>query len=182
MNVRRPGRIVGMAMLGFQRHHVEMTMAHAAFGDQRIGELSDIRLLPLENDAFQTMIVIEMGVHRCHRQIVMIMLQRGQALRQFAFVVVVNIGKIGDTLALGHCPLAILLDRAANEVANGLGTIDIAARGDQFIKLPCQRGVKRNGETLHAEFSPGDAPHVSAQCWNGKCLIPDGHPGAAPVV
>lgn len=182
MNVWHAGRVVGMVMFGLQRNHIEVAVTHTAFGDQHIGKLSDIRLLALENDAFQTMIMIEMGVHRRDRQIMMIVLQGRQALRQFAFMMVVNIGEVGHALAMGDGTLAVALDRAANEIAHGFRTIDIAPPGDQFVELPRQRFVERYGETLHADLLLGDAPKLTVCFWNGKCLFPDRHPGAAPEV
>jgi hypothetical protein len=39
--------VVGVVMLGFERDDVELAVAHAAFGHQRIGELADFGRRPL---------------------------------------------------------------------------------------------------------------------------------------
>src|SRR5574343_1599148 len=102
--------VMGMVMLGLQCNHVELAVADAAFGHQRVGKLSDIGRCPLEDDAFQTIVVIEMTVHGRHRQIVVIMLQPGQALGQFPLVMVVDVGEVGDAMTAWRLALAVALD------------------------------------------------------------------------
>ena len=81
----------GVMVLGFQRDEVELAVTHAAFGHQRIGELADPRRSPLRM-TLSRQLSIEMAVQGRHGQVVMIVLQAGQALGQFAFVMVIDIG------------------------------------------------------------------------------------------
>src|SRR5574343_1396573 len=91
--------VVGVMVFSFQRDDVELAVANAALGHQRIGELPDIGRRAFENHAFQAVVVVEMAVHGRHRQVVVGVLQAGQALGQFALVVVVHVGQVGDAVA-----------------------------------------------------------------------------------
>ena len=51
--------------------HVELAVTHAAFGDQRIRKTAHGSGRPAQDHAFKTIFVIEMGVQRGHRQVVL---------------------------------------------------------------------------------------------------------------
>ena len=78
---------------------------------------------PFENDRFQAVIVIQMTMHRRHRQVMMIMLQTRQPLGQLTLMVVVDVGQIGHAMPGWHIALPVPFDRPANQVAHRLGTV-----------------------------------------------------------
>jgi hypothetical protein len=64
--------------------------------------------------------VIEMIVHGGYRQVMMVMLQAGQALSQFAFVMIEDIRKIGHAVASRRLTLAVALNGTTNQIAHRL--------------------------------------------------------------
>ena len=83
---------VAMRMsVGFDRHEHDMTMPHAAFGDHMIRERFDLTAAALQHRHFKTRIVIEMDVQGGLREVVMFVKILGQAFRQFARGVDVDI-------------------------------------------------------------------------------------------
>ncbi len=146
-------------------------MADAALGHQRIGELPDIGGRALEDHAFQTVVVVEMAVHGSHRQVVVVVLQASQALGQFALVVVVDVGQVGDAVAGRRLALAIAFDGAPDQVAYRLRTVAVAALGDQLVELAGQRLIERNRETFHANLLPAKYGQLW-RCYDGSnCIL-----------
>jgi hypothetical protein len=88
-----------MMVFGFKGNQVQLAMTHSALGHQHPGELPDLRGPTLENDRFQAVFVIEMAMHRRHRQVVVIMLHAGQPLGKLALVVVEYVGQGRDAMA-----------------------------------------------------------------------------------
>lgn len=134
--------IMRVVVFGLKGDQVQMTMPHAALGTQCVGKAPDIGRWPAQDHRLQTIIVIEMTVHRRHRQVVVIVLQAGQPFGQFALVVVIDIRQIGNTVATGRLTPAIVFDRATDQVTYRLGAIDIAAGGNQFIELARERRIQ----------------------------------------
>ena len=73
-----------MMMFSLKRNRIELAMAHAALSRQRPRELADLRRRSLEVDRFQAIFVIEMAMHRRHRQVVVIEPHAGQPLGKLA--------------------------------------------------------------------------------------------------
>lgn len=97
-------------------------MAHAAFRDQRVGKAAHGGGGPAQHHAFQAVLVIEMGVHGGHGEVVLPMLQGGQALGEITLVVVIDIGQVGHAMT-GLATLAARLFKVgAQQVAHGLGS------------------------------------------------------------
>lgn len=90
--------IVGMLVFGLQRYYIKLPITYAAFRHKGIGKTSDVGAQALQNDRFQAVFVVQMAVHGRHRQIVMIVLQTYQPFGQFAFVMVIDIGEIGNAM------------------------------------------------------------------------------------
>ena len=81
-----------MLLIDLDGDEIELAVADTALGHHRLGELADRRRRSAQEGRLETVLVIEMRVHRRHRQIVMIMLDRRQALGQFALVVIRRVG------------------------------------------------------------------------------------------
>src|SRR5574343_1934414 len=70
--------VVGVMVFGFQRDHVELAVADAAFGHQGVGKVPDVGGRTLEDHAFQAVVVVEVAVHGSHGQVGVVVLQAGQ--------------------------------------------------------------------------------------------------------
>ena len=86
--------------------------------------------------------MIEMGMHGGHRQLMVIMLQASQPLGQFALMVVIDVGEIGDAMPSRRIALAVTLDGTAKQIAHGFGTIAVAPSSNQLIELAGQRFIE----------------------------------------
>jgi hypothetical protein len=71
----RPIAVRMRAVFELDRDDIHLTVAHAALGAQSFGKSAHAGSRPAQDDALQTMIVVEVSVHRRHRQIMMGMLQ-----------------------------------------------------------------------------------------------------------
>ena len=85
---------VGVRAVGRQIDHV--AVAHAALGDDAVGELLHVGALALEHGDFETAFVVEMHVQCGVREIVAVVEVAGEPLRQFARLVVVHVDQRGD--------------------------------------------------------------------------------------
>ena len=131
-----------MMVFGFKGNQVQLAMTYAALGHQQPGELPDLRGPTLENDRFQAVFVIEMAMHRRHRQVVVIMLHAGQPLGKLALVVVEYVGQGRDAMAGRRIILAVALDGPADQVTHRFRAIAVAARHDQFVELVRERFIQ----------------------------------------
>ena len=103
MPVPATGRPVAVTMrmagIDIDLDQVQLAMANPALGDQCIGKAAHGRSRPAQDDRFEAVRVVEMGMHGRHAEIVLSMLQGSQALRQVAFMVVIDIGQAGYSVA-----------------------------------------------------------------------------------
>ena len=76
----------------------DLSMAHAAFGDDAIGEFPPVAAASLQDRHFHATLVIQMNVQRRLREIMMIVEVARQPFWQFALMVVVDINQSGDAL------------------------------------------------------------------------------------
>ena len=89
MPVRTP--VVGVSGSEFYIDKIENAMADTALGDNLIGKFSYPFHRSLQHDGLDALIVIQMGMHCGDRQLMMSMLNAGQAFRQFSLVMVVHV-------------------------------------------------------------------------------------------
>ena len=81
---------VRVLLIDLDGDEIELAVADTALGHHRLGELADRRRRSAQESSLEAVLVIEMRVHRRHRQIVMIMLDRRQSLGKFALVMIVR--------------------------------------------------------------------------------------------
>ncbi len=91
------GVAVGMRRTEFDVDQVQNPVTNAALRDDFLGEFAHALYRSLEHHGFDALIMIEMGVHGSDCQVMVGMLDSRQALRQFALVMIVNIGEIRHT-------------------------------------------------------------------------------------
>jgi hypothetical protein len=152
-----------MAGIDFDRDQVDLAVVHAALGAYRIGKLPHRLQFALEEDGFEAEVMIQVGVHGRHGEIVVRVLQADDALRQIALVVVEHIRQARNTVQARFAILMCALKLGTEQVAHRLGTVFIAAPRDPLIKLGGELVIERNGEALH-----GRAPCVSSRTSTGR--------------
>jgi hypothetical protein len=104
---------------------------------------------PLENDAFEAVVVVEVNMHRRNDQVMVLVLRLGQPFGERPLVVIVDMGRIGDTVRTHFLCDPVGLDFAAQEVAHRLGTARVAALSDQSVEFPRQTFVDRHRDAFH---------------------------------
>jgi len=140
VRVRVRGAVVRVRLV---RHRdgdeTRLAVFDVALGDHRFGKLPDPRSLPAQHRDFETIVVVEMNMHRRDLKIVMIVVRVGQPLRQLARVVIEDVGQRRDALSLRAVVDSRLLETEARQVAQRLGSIVIVVivheRGEFLGKL-----------------------------------------------
>jgi hypothetical protein len=136
-----------MGTLG--RHIDDVAVAHAALGDDVVGEFLYFGAAALQHGDFETAIVIEMDVQRGVREIVPLVEVAREPFGQFARLVVVHIDESGNTRPGAGDFGGGLLQPGASEVADRLGAVGVAAASHEAIKFARKAVVDGNRHTLH---------------------------------
>ena len=133
MSVRRPVG-VGMGLdQDIGRHQDDAAMADAALGDHVLGEVLHLVGLAAQDGHLHAAVVVEVGVHRGERQLVVVMESVGEPLGELPRVVVVDVDQGGDAVALLVDGLGGLPDAGAGEVADRLGAVLVTAGEDDAV-------------------------------------------------
>lgn len=110
------GAVIMVISPVLEGNQVDLPEANTAFGDGLISHVPDHLALALHDDEFQTVIVIEMCVHRGHHEIVVTMMTFSQSFGETALVMVVDVGHGRDTGPIR--PIIARRKRVANEVSH----------------------------------------------------------------
>ena len=137
-------------------------MAHAALGDHVLGEMLHLVGLAAQDGHLHAAVMVEMGVHRGERQLVMVVEGVGQPLGELPRVVVVDIDQRGHAIALLVERLGRLPDAGAGEVADRLRAVLIAAGLDDAIELGHELVVDGDGHALHGNSATNGAGSAAA--------------------
>jgi len=82
---------VGMLLiLELDRNRNQSPVAHTALGNDTPGEVPHIARGTFQNGDFQTTVVVQMHVRRCHRQIMAVVERSRQSLRQLPLPMIIN--------------------------------------------------------------------------------------------
>jgi hypothetical protein len=138
MDMRFTVFIMGVMLLRFERNQIQLAVPHTTFGNQGIRKLPNLGCRAFQNHRLKTVFVIEMGMHRSHSQIMVIMLQTGQPLSQLTLMVIKNVRQVSHAMATRFGALAITFNRTANQVTDSLRAVAITPVSDQLIKLTGQ--------------------------------------------
>ncbi len=95
VGTRRAVRVVGL-----DGDEIHLPVAHAPLGLRPARERAHRGGRTLEDDALETVVVVEVHVHRRDDQIVVLVLRLGEALGQLALVVVVDVRQVRDAVRL----------------------------------------------------------------------------------
>ena len=92
---------VACRVLDLHRDQVELAVADATLGGNRIRKPAHVARATLKHHALNAVFMVEVRMHRRDRQVVMVMLDAHQALGQVALVVVVDVREVGHTMRFG---------------------------------------------------------------------------------
>ena len=104
-----PGRLSAMHMLlilEFNRHSNEASVTYAALGDDTPSEMPNVVHCAPQHRYLHATVVIKVDVHRRNGQIMALVRGPGQALRQFAIVMIVDVDECRHTCL---CVICLLL-------------------------------------------------------------------------
>lgn len=153
---------VGMAPAGafgglgfcFDHHQVQLAVVHAALGHQAVCKAAHRAGRALEQHGLDAVVVVQVRVGAGDGQLMVVVLVVGQAFRQLALVVVVDVGQIGHAGAVLVVGLPKPRHVHAQDVAHRLAAVAVAAFGDQVVELVGEFVVKGDGEAFHGRMVP----------------------------
>lgn len=151
------GTAVNMPMDAFRlhRHEVEGSMAYAPLGGDAFRNGAYFSRGTAQKKRFQAMIMVQVDMHCGDHQIVGIVLQLSQPLREPPFVVVVDVGQAGNAERGLFSGQAMAFQFPAQHVAYRFGTVRIAAGLDQRVEFMRKRFVQRDGKAFHGGLVDG---------------------------
>ena len=139
----------------FHRDQVELAVMNPPLGHHPVGEAADVTGAPLQDDALDAVIMVEVRMHRRHRQVMVFVLEPREALGQVPLVVVVDVREIGDAVRARVALLAQTIEMGPQDVANRFGTVAVTALLDQSIELVCEFVIEGNREAFHGLSGTG---------------------------
>lgn len=134
------------------RHQIHQTMPNARFRADFLGEAAHILGRATQKQGFQTVFMIEVHVHGTDNQIVRMMLQMCQSLREVPFVMVIDIGKTGNAMRRLILIQPFGFDFLAQQIPHGLGAIDITPRLNPFIEVGGQFIAQGDSKTFQSQL------------------------------
>ena len=93
-----PARLSAMCMhliFEFDRYSNKASVTDAALGDYMPSELADVAHRAPQHRYLHATVVIKMDMHRRHRQIMVLVKGPGQALRQCALLMIIDVDEGG---------------------------------------------------------------------------------------
>ena len=105
------------------RHKTHLAVFDAALGDHGLRKLPHHGGFATQDSDFETIVVIEMNMHRGDLKVVMRVMRIGQPPRQFPRVMIENIGERRDALTAHAVIDPRLLKTQAREIAHSLGSV-----------------------------------------------------------
>src|ERR1700761_9119564 len=138
-----------LCRLRIHGNRVKLAMSHARLRHHVLCEFRHRRGWTAQDHGFQTIVVVEVGVHRCDRHIMMVVLHARQARRQLAFMMVIYVAECPDAVFGGAAYQFLLAECLTDEVAESFRTVLIALFPNQAIEGLGKVVINRNGEALH---------------------------------
>jgi hypothetical protein len=150
--------VVVAAGIDVHRNQIQTTMPHLRLGSEGVGEGLNGRRGPAQHHGLQAVLVVQVHVHGRQHEVVVVVLQAGQALSQIAGVVVVDVAEGSHAERRLLALQALRTEEVAEQVAHRFRAVAIALSADVFVELTRQFLAERNGEPFHA-FPRTDASH-----------------------
>ena len=86
-------------LAGIDRHQDDVTVAHAPFGDDMVGERLHLGTAPLQHGHFEATVVADVNMERCLSKVVVVVEFLRQALGKLAGRMIVDIAQGRDAIA-----------------------------------------------------------------------------------
>jgi hypothetical protein len=141
---------VTMGSAQFNTHKIQLPMAYAPLGNNLLGELAHLLHGASQHHRLDTLVMIQMRMHGGNRQIVVRMLDACETLSELAFVVIVNIGQIGDARPFRVPLLAVVLQMSTQDIAHRLAARGVASTPDQLIEGGRKILIERYRKAIHS--------------------------------
>jgi hypothetical protein len=155
-------RLSSMCMfLGFEcnGHSNEPSVTYATLRDNLPSEVPHILHRAPQHRYLHATVVIKVDVHRHNRQIMVLVRGPGQALRQFAVVMIVDVDERRHACLCALRRLLHLCNSRSGEITNRLRSVLVAKRGNHVIERRDELVVDRNGDSLHTLPAVGPASY-----------------------
>jgi hypothetical protein len=140
---------VVVVALDFDRDQVYLAVADAAFGGDCFRQGAYFSRWAAQKQGFQAVIVVEVDVHAGDDQVMRVVLQIGEAFGQAAFVMVVDVGQIGDAVWRVFMFQPVCFEFSPQHVAHGFRAVGIAAIAEQGVEFQRERFIEGDGEAFH---------------------------------
>jgi hypothetical protein len=131
-------------------HHDELSVPHAALGDDVIADMPDGIGSTAHQNHLHATPVVEIDTRRRNHEVVVLCPNLGQPLRQLAHVAIVNIDERRDAKLAAHILVgAELLKAGPDDVPHGLGPALIAPLLHELVDLGNEVVVESESDALH---------------------------------
>lgn len=141
-------------VLEFDRHCNKPSVTNPSFGSNMPSEILNLAQFAPEHCDLEATCVIKEDVHRCRRQVVMIVKGLAQTLCQFTSLMIVDVDERRDGVSPRITLLLHLCHSCSGEVSNSLRSVLVAVFVNDPIESDDQLIVQGYRDTLHI---PGSA-------------------------
>jgi hypothetical protein len=146
---------------GFDGYRAKLAVSDAFLGDHRLSERHHGIRRTSQNHAFNTVFVVEMGVKRRHRDLVVPMLHRDESLRQLSLVMVVDVAQNANAVFGVPELQAPPVELVPKQITEGLRTVFVTLRAHQGIEGIRQVVIHRYRQSTHIAISVDPSGHYA---------------------
>src|SRR5579871_6142004 len=139
------------------RQNGDLTMAHAALGDDVVGERFHLSAASAQHRHLEATFAVDMNVKRCLCEIVMLMKVTGQALGQFPRSVIIDVAQRRDAMTIAGRLRTDLVETASQQIAKRFRAVGIAPMSHECVHLGQEAVVDRDRQALH-----GPSPNIAS--------------------
>jgi hypothetical protein len=135
-------------------HETELTVSHAPFGDDSLCKVADLGGVAAKHRDLEARIMVEMDVHCRDLMVMMLVVRIRQPFRQFAGMVVEDIGQRRNALSGDAVVDARPLEAETSEIANGLRAVVVPLAFHERRQLRRKFVGHADCDPLHETASP----------------------------
>jgi hypothetical protein len=127
--------VIVFMLIQIHRYEVQSTVAHLRLGDEQVGERADLLRGAAQEQRLHAVVVIEVHVHGRQYELVMLVLEVGEALREIAGVMIVDVGERRYAVRRLLLLQAETLELGTHQVAHSLRPVLVALAMDEIVEL-----------------------------------------------
>lgn len=146
-------RRVLVAVVRVYADEVEFAVVHAALRTDRVGKLLHLGCGAAQDHGFDAVVMVQVRVQGGHGQVMVRVLQTGQALAQVTLMVVEHIREAGHAVQRLGVALPGAFQLSAEQVPHGFGAVGIAFVRNPMVKSVGELVVQGDGEAFHTVVS-----------------------------